>query len=229
MNPACIIDRSQHPCASSLRLCYLSECDLTHDRTLRNTCFAMPPYKQAASNPAASAESTLRKRGRPAKKKGATFKKSLLAGPSKRKASTDLSDTSSSSQKKPKTTQPRGRPKTNTSSQPDRQTAVIEYDDKPYTLECPAKPLKKNETNPSSWRGKDGAQFGLEAEYAIKPTQASVAQWGDMRSYGSVKCEFWISEKRSPLSTQRSLTCFAPRPGLELPDWRLRILCKDTR
>jgi hypothetical protein len=177
-------------CAHQVRDCVasLSATSLRIERSAipRST---MPPYKQTASSPAASAESTSRKRGRPAKQDGATPKNSLLAGPSKRKASAALSDTSTSSQKMPKTTHPRGRPKTNTSSQSGRQAAVTEYDDKPYTVVCPAKPVKKNETSASSWRGKDGAQFGLEAEYAIKPTQRGVPQWGDMRSYSSMKCE----------------------------------------
>lgn len=71
-------------------------------------------------------------------------------------------------------------PTTNTSNEP----AEDDSDDVPFTIDCPAKPLKKNSAAKDAYRGKYGAQFGLEVEYIVKP-----GRWADMKPYNNIKCK----------------------------------------
>lgn len=144
----------------------------------------MPPHKRTASS-TVSAASPPRKRGRPAKQTRSTPKSSLLAGnpTSKRNASASVDGRNASSQERPQTTTKAHRevtPTTNASNGP----AEDDSDDVPFTIDCPAKPLKKNSLAEDAYRGKDGAQFGLEVEYTVKP-----GRWADMKPYNNIKCE----------------------------------------
>jgi hypothetical protein len=144
----------------------------------------MPPNKRTASS-TASAPGTPRKSGRPATQTRSTLKSNLLAGnpSSKRKASASVDGIDASSQKRHQTTTKARRemtPTTNTSYEP----AEDDSDEVPFTIDCPTKPLRKNSPEEDAYRGKDGAQFGLEVEYTVKP-----GRWADMKPYSNIKCK----------------------------------------
>jgi hypothetical protein len=105
----------------------------------------------------------------------------------KRKASTPLADSPVSSQKKVKTSNaPRGRPKKEAVVRNNQGQVVSEqdYEAQPYTIQCPAKPTKKNETAQNVFRSKDCADIGLEVDYAVWP-----GHWDKMKSYKTAKCK----------------------------------------
>lgn len=175
---------------SELALHPLSTTSLTVERTFIHQ-FNMPPTKRKASS-SVSAPKTPQTPNKSATQNKSTPKSRLLAGnlASKRKATASLNQIAGSSQKKVKTTQAtKGPPKEKDSAHARNEPAEEDYASTPFTIDCPAKPPKKNDTADDVYRGTDGADLGLEVAYAVRP-----GRWADMKSYGTLKCKLAISE-----------------------------------
>lgn len=145
----------------------------------------MPANKRTASS-SVSAPNTPQKSIRSVTQSGTVPKSSLLAGniATKRKASDALDETPVSSHKKSKPVQTQKElPAKNAAAQPERTLTLDQYENKPYSIECPAKPPKKNEAKEDTFRAKGGEILGLEIDYAVRP-----GHWGAMKSYRQIKC-----------------------------------------
>ena len=143
------------------------------------------PVKKRPASASLSAPSTPRKRGRPATKNSSTPRSSLRAGqPASTPKASGFVDESKSTQKTGKSSQTKTeRRKSSSSTDSTNESAENDYETVPFTIEFPAKPMKRN-IEVDEYREKDGEQFGIAMQYIITPTR-----WGDMRSFGVVKCE----------------------------------------
>ena len=142
------------------------------------------PVKKRAASASVSAPHTPQKRAKRAAHNSSHPRPSFRAAqPASTPRASGFVDESGSTQKTSKGSQTKtGHRESSSSADSTNESAEDGYETVPFTLEFPAKPQKKKVQN--EYMEEDGGQFGIPMVYTIKPTR-----WGDIRSFGVVKCE----------------------------------------